>query len=93
MQDSNIMEAKESAKSPPVVPLVKQTILRSSGFGGCWDMKSAHQNSMQLVKSQKTQKITWMCQKQTYNWLLKITFPQSLENGEQKKLSQYEHKQ
>lgn len=23
----------------PVVPLVKQTILRSSGFGGCWFMR------------------------------------------------------
>lgn len=28
------------------MPLVKQTMLRSSGFGGCWDMKSAHQSSL-----------------------------------------------
>lgn len=35
----------------PVVPLVKQTILRSSGFGGCLKQKSADQHNVHLVKS------------------------------------------
>lgn len=37
----------------PVVPLVKHTMLRSSGFGGCWKIKSAHQKHMLSGKSSK----------------------------------------
>lgn len=70
-------------KWSPVVPLVKQTMLRSSGFGGCW----GHESSIIRAACSllKLIKIDYMDILETYNWLLKIILPQSLRRNKKQK--------